>query len=231
MRERLKEIWKRRPRLRRGWKLALDLGLCALLLVLLWGMAGYPLPTAELEFRRLERAHLMPRSEIVLTLSEPKTRFDTADGTRLETFDRLVVGLGTDWAAVASYRTGGNWDTLEVFPLEDGPSLVPAWHIFLYVTDRGREDLTFAEPLLVVRTPEEAARGELVLDAVYREREYHRESPLWDLGEGVWLAAVAPPEDTGHVINWFAGAACTLTLYRADGSLLLERSGVVPLSK
>jgi len=119
-------------------------------------------------------------------------------------------------------------DTLEVFPLEEGPSLAPAWHSVLNVTVGGGEDRLFDAPLLVVRVPEEAAGGELVLDTVYQEREFHRESPLWKLGEGLWVAAVDNPKDIGYSDNWFAGADCTLTLYRADGSLLLERSMTVP---
>ncbi len=226
----MKKKWKElRPRLGRGGKTVRNLLLALALAVLVWAQYGCPLPTAELEFRRMERIHLLPRSEIVLALPEPKTRFDTADGTGLEVIDPLMVGLGTDWAAVGfPARAQGNWNTLEVFPLEDGLSLVPLWSSKLNVTGRGRDDLTFSMPLLLVRVPEETARGELVLDTVYLEGEYHRESPLWKLGEGVWLAAVDNPEDVGYSSDWFAGAACTLTLCRADGSLLLERSGRVP---
>jgi len=227
MKEKLTGLWNRRPRPRRGRRLAGNLGLCALLLAWFWGMAGYPLPTAELEFRRLERTHLMPRSELVLALPKPKTRFETADGTGLELLNPVMVGLGTDWAAVGyPLRAEGRWDTLKVFPLEDGPSLAPLWNSRL--STAGQINLTFCMPLLVVRVPEEAAEGRLVLDTVYLERKIHRESPLWKLEEGLWLAAVDHPKDTAYSSDWSAGAACTLTLYRADGSLLLERSMTVP---
>ena len=48
--------------LSRGKKLALNLGIIVLAGLWLWGMAGYPLPTAEMEFRRLERQKLLPAS-------------------------------------------------------------------------------------------------------------------------------------------------------------------------
>lgn len=48
MKEKLKQIWAQRPRLTRGQKLVRNLGLCTLLLLWFWGMADYPLPTAEL---------------------------------------------------------------------------------------------------------------------------------------------------------------------------------------
>ena len=58
------KLWTRRPRLSRGGKLAVNLILTALLLVYAWGLADYPLPTAELEFRRLERASLEGPSDL-----------------------------------------------------------------------------------------------------------------------------------------------------------------------
>jgi len=229
----MREMWKalraRRPRLGRGGRTARNLLLALALAALVWGQYGCPLPTAELEFRRLERARLMPRSELAFLAPKPKNLLETADGTELELLDPVAVGLGTDWAAVGyRLRTEGRWDTLKVFPLEDGPSLVPVWRSLLNVTGGGGDDLIFAAPVLVVRVPEEAAGGRLALDTVYQEREFHRESPLWKLGEGLWLAAVDNPKDIGYSDNWFAGADCSLTLYRADGSLLLERSMTAP---
>ena len=42
----------------------------------LWGMAGYPLPTVEMEFRRLERQKLLPASQILLTMEERRGEDD-----------------------------------------------------------------------------------------------------------------------------------------------------------
>lgn len=64
----MKKWWKKLERalerVSRGKKLAVNLALCAFLLALIWSRFGYPLPTAELEFRRLERTHLLPPSEL-----------------------------------------------------------------------------------------------------------------------------------------------------------------------
>lgn len=52
--------------LSRGKKLALDLVIIVLAGGWLWGLAGCPLPTVEMEFRRLERQYLQPRSEVAV---------------------------------------------------------------------------------------------------------------------------------------------------------------------
>ena len=62
--------------LSRGKKLALNLGIIVLAGLWLWGMAGYPLPTAEMEFRRLERQKLLPASQILLTMEERRGEDD-----------------------------------------------------------------------------------------------------------------------------------------------------------
>lgn len=63
----------------------------------LWGLAGCPLPTVEMEFRRLERQYLLPRSEVAYQIGfwsfggggDIKSR----DGTYLSVFEPLVVGV------------------------------------------------------------------------------------------------------------------------------------------
>lgn len=52
-------------RLSRGQRTLRNLLLGALLLTLVWGLAGWPLPTGELEIRRLEREYLMGSTEVV----------------------------------------------------------------------------------------------------------------------------------------------------------------------
>ena len=54
----------RLPRLSRRWKIIRNLALTLVCLYALWAWAGYPLPTAEMEFRRLERQSLMPPSQV-----------------------------------------------------------------------------------------------------------------------------------------------------------------------
>lgn len=65
---RLKSWWKRlnqaEQRLSRKKRTVLNLTVSGVLLLTAWAILGYPLPTAELEFRRLERESLCPPSEI-----------------------------------------------------------------------------------------------------------------------------------------------------------------------
>ena len=61
----LKQMWLRRPRLNRIWATVLNFLIVGIVSIHLWWMAGYPLFNAELEFRRMERTNLMPRSEIL----------------------------------------------------------------------------------------------------------------------------------------------------------------------
>lgn len=65
---------KRHWKLSRGQQTVQNLLLAALLLTLRWGLAGYPLPTAEMEFRRLERTHLLPASEIQGEFQTPEQK-------------------------------------------------------------------------------------------------------------------------------------------------------------
>ncbi len=56
---------KGRFRLSRGASTVRNLVLAGLVFVLLWGLRGCPLPTKEMEFRRMERTYLLPRSELI----------------------------------------------------------------------------------------------------------------------------------------------------------------------
>lgn len=64
MKDRWIKLWRSRPRLSRGWRTVRNLAVTLICLYVLWAWAGYPLPTAELEFRRLERQSLLPPSEL-----------------------------------------------------------------------------------------------------------------------------------------------------------------------
>lgn len=57
----MKKHWK----LSRGQRTLRNLVLGGLLFVLIWGLADYPLPTGELEIRRLEREYLMGSTKVV----------------------------------------------------------------------------------------------------------------------------------------------------------------------
>lgn len=55
---------KKKRSLPRGWRIVRNLAVVLICLYALWARADYPLPTAELEFRRLERQYMLPRAEI-----------------------------------------------------------------------------------------------------------------------------------------------------------------------
>lgn len=99
---------KRRHLLRAGRNLLL----AALAAFLIWSMNGYPLPTQEMEFRRLERQRLAGRSEIIF-------RCESQGEAMLGRPDML---LGVTDTAV---HTSSDTHPLNVWPRDaDGPTLV-----------------------------------------------------------------------------------------------------------
>ncbi|MCI8303652.1 MAG: hypothetical protein HFF52_03395 [Lawsonibacter sp.] len=202
------------PRLGRGQRILCNLVLTLICLYALWARAGYPLPTAELEFRRMERTHLLPRSEIVFNSGKdgPLLWRDLPEPGFL---DRdAVVGMTKNQVYV--YVSGHN--RLEICSLEDGIFSIPMYGVSAVWTYRG--NLKMGTPLLFLNVPEETERAEV---EVWLDGQ-QRAGNGWGLKNGVWLlclgmdtAAWSPerPEDGVY----------TLRLYRADGSLLLEKSG------
>ena len=93
---------------RYGLRVVRNLLITALLAVLMWMAADYPLPT-EMGFRRAERQNLADRSEIVWTYR------GTSSGDR-----DLLVGLTAD--AVHTYAHDYRF---YVWPRRDGGTLVP----------------------------------------------------------------------------------------------------------
>lgn len=242
MKEKLKRIWAQRPRLTRGQKLVRNLGLCTRLLLWFWGMADYPLPTAELEFRRLERTSLLPRSEIVLapptyrsylTVSKEDRTFVARDGTELTLRGRWFVGVTEDRATAA---LGG--ESISTVPLaETGPTLVPLVdgvgdHAGGYWVEEGpmegggyRYDYHNFSALLLFDVPEETARTEM---SITDEEGTPRLGRGWDLEDGRWLVGFEEKGVGDRAIGWCLNQPYTLRLYREDGSLLLEQVGTIP---
>ncbi|MCI9655269.1 MAG: hypothetical protein HFF45_04500 [Lawsonibacter sp.] len=107
---------KKRWKLSRGKRTIINLVLSALLLVLTWGLMGCPLPTAEMEFRRMERTHLLPRSEIQGIF---------LDGCRNRTWQ--TVGVQEDRVVLLESRNlseGGS--IMSIWPgRTEGATLVP----------------------------------------------------------------------------------------------------------
>lgn len=222
MKEGLNAWWKRRPRLRRGHRTALDLVVCALLLLLFWGQNDYPLPTLELEFRRLERTHLCQPSDIVFN-SDMLETLEQLGRPNLTLRDEWVVGSAS--GNVRAMQVQGDYSVLYTYPLEAGPTPVPFFHGTATLFWSGNVRAT--APLLFLNIPE-GSRGELELTATDWQgvsRSYQGEG--WNLGSGRWLFATEPgPSFPG---DWYAGGDYALTLYGADGVQISRWTGVIPL--
>ena len=245
MREKLRTWWKQsalkawadgKLPLSRGKKLVLNLVIVALAGLWLWGLADYPLPTAELEFRRLERASLEERSELVLALDRERD-VQARDGTQFGFTRPMMVGVTEDRVLVGySNRIDRPFDMLRRYEWEDGPTLVPLYPNMVSWVDTaqngatGDRDHIFESPLLLVGVPREAVTGTLELTVLDLEgRSYPQECPVFDLGEGIWLTSVKAPWDV-YSSNWCEGGTYTLRLYDQAGDLLLEQEGTVPKS-
>lgn len=102
---------RRLPRLSRGGKIVRNLAAALGLLVLLWGMNGFPIYGPRLEFRRGERENWIGRSEILGTF--------TWDGCR------WTVGVQGDQVLLRRTR-GGRGASFAVWPRNpEGAVLVP----------------------------------------------------------------------------------------------------------
>ena len=217
----MKGLWKRAkrfllmrsedvgPALRKKL-LVFDLAVIVFLLWAIWMRSGCPLPTAEMELRRYERTHLLPRSEIVCSIKAGET---VAAGERtVSARGPLTVGV-TESGAVVWTKTAGISGGYSV-SLEGGPvlRLVPSLDAFPGPWESGVS-------VLALGVSEEAARGEVELEA---GQGGPMAGPGSRLGRGTWLFS-AKARGNGYGLS--GDAPYVLRLYRADGSLLLEQEG------
>lgn len=220
------------PQLGRRGKTVRNLLLALVFAACIWGQYGCPLPTVGLEFRRLEGQYLMEPSRMVFHTRGYDQRFQVGDGVWVYLDRPGAVGLLEDMALVGMAARAENLlrlDNLYCYPLEEGvtPVPLPGCQLLWETYEPGFTLVSGGQALLLANMPPEAAEGELELDATYREQDYHRDCPLFDLGDGVWLAQVEPPE-SGYSSDWYVGGGYTLRLYDGQGALLLEQSGTVP---
>lgn len=244
MREKLLKLWRSRPRLGRRGKLGADLLASALAACLLWAAADYPLPTAELEFRRMERTHLMPRNEIVFTngarsqdglrLSKSDGSVFALDGTELHLQGRWVAGTREDRAVLACLDDDSSSRFIRGSSLDGGPALAPLARSDRYLhhngywvsqgpgeTPEGHPDYGYEyhnfSAFLLFGAPEGTARAELtVLDG-----GVERTGGGWALENGLWLLGV----EDGPAREQVSQIPYTLRLFDASDTLLAERSG------
>lgn len=224
----LKQMWLRHPRLNRIWATVLNFLIVGIVGIHLWWMAGYPLFNAELEFRRMERTNLMPRSDILFSVSEEGEQVRLSDGWKAEMNERWFVGESGGYAAVALVYKNAENRWLRRIPIEEeGVTLLPLCDVNCYLYGRGGYVGHYTEwntyknhsPVLLLNVPEEAESGELYV------KEYSYKGPClrYESHGGGWMALLEE-ESPDRVL----GMHYTLKLYRADGSLLLEQNGIIP---
>lgn len=232
-----------RPGPRRGWRVFRNLLVAALMFGalggFLWVREGYPLPTAELGLRRLERQNLLAPSEIVWTAREGE-RLDLWEGTAVWMDQSVAVGVRDGLALVG--RAQGGWTVwgagLSVFPVGEGTSPVPLPRTTLSgIREEWDGETPYgvpvsAGPMLFLQMPEEAVRGTLEIWEEQPGEDGARTAPLecrlHPLEAGIWLAALEAEVTAVDAWQPYLGAPYTLRLYGEDGGLLLEQRGTIP---
>ena len=209
------------PKLSRGQKLARNLAASALAGVLAWAAAGYPLPTAELEFRRLERTHLLPESETVFSI-RGSIRWQDLPELNLPVRGGMVVGVGDGYVHTASLFL----EEMDSWPLEEGVTPVPLYRTWVEEQESGPDGgKSTGVPVLFLQVPEETGRAELEVTAEDSESGLlHSQGEGRRLAPGRWLFSASPEHFS---LGWCSGGSYTLRLYRTDGSLLSEHSGIL----
>ena len=108
---------------------------------MVWGQYSCPLPTVEMEFRRLERQYLLPRSEVAYQSgfwsSGGGGDIKSRDGTYLSVFEPLIVGVTEDRGYSVTLRRPGGHD-MTVISLGEGPAPVPVNGTVARVPEPGR---------------------------------------------------------------------------------------------
>ena len=236
MREKLRTRWDRSAlkawaegkfRLSRGKKLVLNLVIIALAGVWLWGLAGYPLPTAEMEFRRLERQSMLPASEILWdTGAEGHGQEARGEVPSWHLLDHWVVGQ-RDGVLTAAMIEGEGDAFLECYPQGPAPYPVPLANGILSISRAGT--LSAAAALAFFGVPEGAVRAELELEPADPVGASGWSGEGWSLGSGRWLFPTRPEGRSSFSGRWYEGGSYVLRLYDGADRLLLEKAGTLPL--
>lgn len=222
------ERWDRRRPLSRRAKLCRNLLVGAALLTLFWGLKQFPLPTIDMEFRRLERSCLVEPTQIVLrtgriTGSHSHEPYDPVPKVTRE----QILGLGEGYA-VAFWRhpfaPGAN--KLVCWSFEEQPGQVKLAPLISFISDTRGEDWADRESCAAVAAlelPEGTVRGEMTVEA--EEGIYQEESEV--LEHGLCLFAFSS-RLSSYSGGWVQGLPYTLRFYNEAGELLLEQTGTVP---
>ena len=211
---------KRYKNLSRPKRAALNLALAAVLLFALWAYFGYPLPTAKMEFRRLESENMRKPSEITCHLEKDQNVVSDL------TVGDIFIGLSEDDVAVGYVQHRGRYGSnLEVWPLLDGPTPVPISCIKAPWDERNQWWTSHA--MCFVNVPEEAVRAQVVLTG---------EPFPSNLTNGQWMENgvfafrfVSRDDELARPCNSedFIGVSYRLWLYDEKNTLILEQEGTI----
>lgn len=207
----MRERWRKwRSGLSHQTKVLGNLVLTAVLLFGLWAYSGYPLPTAELYLRRLERQNLLKTSELVLNMP------DDVDGDEL-------VSLGEDYVVTLEAGRGGGWWRRAYWYERNKEGVTPVFTAGYYAwLDPEETQWRTIRGVVVPDMPEGVERSEL---AIRENGELHRfEGERQE--RGAWLF---PVHGIGTTFSDYVLDRYTyeLTAYDGQGQLLLRQEGTL----
>lgn len=175
------EMWNRRRPLSRRAKLCRNLLVGAALLLLFWGLKQYPLPTMDMEFRRLERSCLVEPTQIVLRTGRLTGSHSHEPGAPLpKVTQEQILGLGEDYA-VAFWRhpfaPGANQLVCWSFEEQEGQvKLAPSSASSATPGGRTGRSGSPVWAVAALQLPQGTARGEMTVEA--EEGIYQEESQV-----------------------------------------------------
>lgn len=226
------------PRLSRKGKILRNLLLAAVALYSIWAVGGYcPMPTEEMELRRLERQNLLGPTEIILHIPD-EARWVTGrvDGVMksvmVEQFQAQFVGLGDGYAVAAAVHPFSNSGTMFAYwPLDRQPGeikLIPLYTIFgdwRGGEERLRNDRNQRQ-VCGIAIPELPAGTEKAELFIWDGDEEYRDWGSWE-EPGCWLFGFQN-RDSYFGSDWLQGLPYKLVVYSEDGMELARQEGTVP---
>ena len=196
------------PKLSYKQKTLRNIVMMILLFVFVWMNEDCSMPTAEMNFRRLERRLLLGGSEIVLRI--PGGTGDEIFVSRGETHI-LVAEADRRDTAMIGYWSLGELLEIKLFPVGT----------YAYMEETGT--VRAVRGAAALDMPEEAHRAELFVECegtVYRAEGEKQ-------GNGVWLFSLVEM----YILDSLVGEPYELLVYNAQNQPLLRQEGVFPKSE
>ena len=216
------------PKLGRGGKIVRNLVLAAALALVIWAQYGCPLPTIDMEFRRMERKNLLPPSEIVLHTGQITVSHSHDPGVPPpKVTEEQILGLGEDYAvAFWKHPFSNSGNQLVCWSFAEQPGQVKLAPLVSLISDTRSEDWPERESCAAVAAlelPQGTVRGEMTVEAP--EGIYQEESEVLEPGLCLFAFQSRLSSYSG---DWVQALSYALRCYDAAGDLLLEQTGTVP---